>query len=405
MPKAVSRMLTLLCALVVALPVGTNLGLLHLLWMLVSGRLLATRGAVLPGLDACGLSRRAVRRAWAALGQGDWTSERLLAGWAQLVTCEGHWQAQTHDGYHPVPVDVTAFWRPRLRGCPTTHYCAEAGKALPAIPVGLVARVGTVGGQRLGLPLALVPAPAEDARPSAHARVLVRAAVRLAKNATFRRATPPAYRGRGRPPTRGDVVRPLPRTYQGHPLAATPPDATLSWEEEGVQLHAQVWGDLVLPTLGVGAPTLTVVALYDPRYRDPWLLATPLPLSPQAVRALYRDRWPVEQLPLVAKQLLGAARQFVHAPQTCQRLPVLALLAGTILAYAAATAPAIPTGFWDRRPRPTAGRLRRALEGCPFPADFPLPARLHPKRVVTAHLPTGFWGQRRRPSALPADAA
>src|SRR5260221_1169848 len=70
MPKAVSRMLTLLCALVVALPVGTNLGLLHLLWMLVSGRLLATRGAVLPGLDACGLSRRAVRRAWAGLWVG-----------------------------------------------------------------------------------------------------------------------------------------------------------------------------------------------------------------------------------------------------------------------------------------------------------------------------------------------
>src|SRR5258707_8999544 len=103
MPKAVSRMLTLLCTLVVSLPVGTNLGLLHLLWMLVSGRLLATRGAVLPGLDACGLSRRAVRRAWAALGQGDWTSERLLAGWAQLVTREGHWQAPTPDGHQPGP--------------------------------------------------------------------------------------------------------------------------------------------------------------------------------------------------------------------------------------------------------------------------------------------------------------
>src|SRR5258708_35990345 len=288
MPKAVSRMLTLLCALVVALPVGTNLGMLHLLWMIVSGRLLATRGAVIPGLDACGLSRRAGRRAWAALGQGDWASPRMLAPWAQVVSGEGHWQAQTHGGYHPVPVDVTAFWRPRLHGCPTTHYDAEAGKALPAIPVGLVARVGTVGGQRLGLPLALVPAPQDDARPSAHARVLVRAAViqsapddalvcdagfplallqeeggqrfvvRLAKNATFRRAAPPAYRGRGRPPTRGAVVRPLPRPYRGRTLAATPPDAALSWEEDGVQLHAEVWHDLVLPTAGPGAPRLSV---------------------------------------------------------------------------------------------------------------------------------------------------
>jgi hypothetical protein len=435
LPTAVSRILSLLCALVAPLPVGTNLGLLHLLGMLVSGRLLATRGAVIPGLDACGLSRQAVRRAWAALGTGAWTSEHLLGQWAQLVRGEGRWQAQSHGGYYPVPVDVTAFWRPRRRGCPTTHYDAEAGKALPAIPVGLVARVGMVGDQRLGLPLALVPAPAGDARPSAHAHALVQAAVahsgahdvlvgdagfplpllqeegagrfvvRLAKNATFRRATPPAYRGRGRPPTRGAVVRPMPRTYRGRKLPATPPAARLSWEEEGVHLRAQVWRDRVLPTAGPGAPRLIVVALFDPRYRDPWLLATPLPLGPQALRALYCDRWPVEQLPLVAKQLLGAARQFVHAPQTCQRLPVLALLAGAILAYAAATAPAIPTGFWDRRPRPTAGRLRRALEGCPFPADFPLPARLHLKRVVTAHLPMGFWGQRRRPPAPPADAA
>src|SRR5258707_10048214 len=101
MPKAVSRMLTLLCTLVVSLPVGTNLGLLHLLWMLVSGRLLATRGAVIPGLDACGLSRRAVRRAWAALGQGDWARQRLLAPWAQGGSGEGHWQAQTPGGYPP----------------------------------------------------------------------------------------------------------------------------------------------------------------------------------------------------------------------------------------------------------------------------------------------------------------
>ena len=39
MPDAVYRMLTLLCSLVLTLPVGTNLGMLHLFWMLVSGQL------------------------------------------------------------------------------------------------------------------------------------------------------------------------------------------------------------------------------------------------------------------------------------------------------------------------------------------------------------------------------
>ncbi len=138
-------------------------------------------------------------------------------------------------------VDVTAFFRPRLRECPTTHYSAEAGRAVPAIPVGLIGRVGRVGRQRLAVPLALVRAEAADPRPSTHERLLVRAAVqhaqeddalvldagfglallqeegaerdvvRCAKNATFRRAQAPAYHGRGRPPTRGALVRPLPR--------------------------------------------------------------------------------------------------------------------------------------------------------------------------------------------------
>jgi hypothetical protein len=36
MPEAVYRMRTLLCTLVVPLPVGTSRGLLHLWWMLVS---------------------------------------------------------------------------------------------------------------------------------------------------------------------------------------------------------------------------------------------------------------------------------------------------------------------------------------------------------------------------------
>ncbi len=92
--------------------------------------------------------------------------------------------------------------------------------------------------------------------------------------------------------------------------------------------------------------------------------------------------------------MLGAARQFVHARETCQRLPELALLAGAILSYVAATTPATPTGFWDRRPQPTPGRLRRLLARTPFPHDFPLPARIREKAAVTSHLRTGFWGQR-----------
>ena len=70
MQEAGYRVLTLVRGLVVDLPVGTNLGLLHLLWMLLCGKLLLSRGAIFPGLRAVGLSAGAVRRAWAALGRG-----------------------------------------------------------------------------------------------------------------------------------------------------------------------------------------------------------------------------------------------------------------------------------------------------------------------------------------------
>jgi hypothetical protein len=178
MPEAVYQVLTMLGQLVAPLPVGTNLGLLHLLWMLVSGRLLAARGAVLPGLQECGLSDRAMRRAWAALGQGGWTSEVLLARWAAAVDAAGRWRPHAHGGYRPVAVDLTGFWRPRLRGCPTVHYHQAAGRALPAIPLGLVARVGSVGAQRLALPRAFVRADPADPAPGAHARRLVAEAAR-----------------------------------------------------------------------------------------------------------------------------------------------------------------------------------------------------------------------------------
>lgn len=126
------------------------------------------------------------------------------------------------------------------------------------------------------------------------------------------------------------------RRRSAREFPATPADHITSWEEAGVTIRAEQWTDLVLPDAPANAPTFSVFAIVDPRYHDPLLLATPLPLSAQATRNLYRDRWPVEQLPLAAKQMIGAARQFVHEKETCQRLPELSLLAGSVLSYVAA---------------------------------------------------------------------
>ena len=42
------------------LPIGTNLGLLQFMWMLVNGALLSNRGALIPALKASGLADAAV---------------------------------------------------------------------------------------------------------------------------------------------------------------------------------------------------------------------------------------------------------------------------------------------------------------------------------------------------------
>jgi hypothetical protein len=136
-------------------------------------------------------------------------------------------------------------------------------------------------------------------------------------------------------------------------------------------------------------------------------LATNLPVSAHALWWLYRDRWPVEQVPLAAKQRLGAHRAFVFGGESRQRLPELALLAGNVLAYAAATAAAVATGFWERGCRPTCGRLRRVLLRVDF-SEIPIPeGPLRKKASVTAHLPKGVQGHRRQKgvSTLPVESS
>jgi len=421
---------TVLSRVVQRVPVGTNLGLFHLLWMLLSGRLLLSRGAVIPGLAALGLAAEAVRRAWAALAYGQWHAAQLREAWGHLGQEEQAFHAHQYGGYRPVACDLVGFFRPRLRDCPTKHYSSVAGKALPAIPLGIAARVGTVGTQRLAVPCVLVRGePTETSETALQLRLLQRSNAHLAAdealvcdrgfplrqlheagvqrsvvrapvNFTARRATLPPYQGKGRKPVRGALVRPLPRTYKGRTIAATPPDRHETWQlrlgPTALLLHAAFWDHLVCADAQPGAPTFSTVLIHDPRFDEPLLLNTSLPLTGADLQAFYRDRWPVEGLPLTAKQMLGAARQFVFAPDSRQRLPELTLVAGAILMYVAATQPALPTGFWERAPQPTSGRLRRLLAAVHWGDLEELPAQLRKKPSPTAHLPKGVLGHRRQ---------
>jgi hypothetical protein len=411
-----------LIAVTKSLPVGTNLGLLQFMWMLVSGALLPQRGALHPALKSTGLTDKETRRAWAALRGGVWQTKELLENWQDYVRELPGWELHSYEGYRPIPVDVTAFWRPKLKNCPSKHYHSTAKRALPAVIMGIVGQVGEIGGQRLVLPRAIErvhpknpsekrlwrdmlkqvkKSQADDEIVVVDAGVKVRDlqeahidayTLRLAKNFTARRNYLPRYKGRGRQPTYGELVRPLERTRKDKTIEASVPDEVVMWEEDEKTLRAEIWRDLVLTDTKPNKhnKTFDVYVIHDPDFDEPWVLAVSVKLQAPSVRALYRDRWPVEQIPLSAKHMVGAHRQFVHAQQSIHRLPELALLAGSILSFLAATSPASPTGFWDRRPKRTPGRFRRALMGKPFPkVDQQLPEQLRKKNSVTDHLPKG----------------
>ena len=399
--SAIDHTMNILVALTKDLPVGANLALLQFLWMLVSGALLPQRGALFPALQSTGLSEQAVRRAWAAFRRGAWQTAVILRLWQEQIEGLPGWQVHSHEGYRAITVDVTAFWRPKLRNCPSKHYHPVANRALPAVIFGVIGEVGPIGDQRLACPLAFERVHPKDPSESrlwqellrwaqrhlaadevavmdagvkladVQAARLERYLLRLATNFTARRNQPMPYGGIGRKPV------------------------------YGVEIRAEIWEDLILPGVipGPQAKTFRVYAIYDPAYTTPWLLATHINLKAATVKAMYQDRWPVEEVPLSAKQMVGAHRQFVHAKESIQRLPELALLAGSILSFLAATAPLAPTGFWDRQPKRTPGRFRRMLMGKPFPQLYPLPGQLRKKASVTSHLPKGCLAPRRKSTA------
>jgi hypothetical protein len=180
MSTRVYRISVLLGVLLAAVPVGTNLGLFWLLWALISGRFLPSRGAVFPALADLGLSADAVRRSGAALAYGRWGIETLVRAWHQVVQQEDRWHAHSYEGFRPVACDLVGFFRPRRSGCLGKHDQSEADKALPAIVLAVVAAVGSVGKVRFPLlRLLLRAAPGDRSEAALQRRAITQAGATL----------------------------------------------------------------------------------------------------------------------------------------------------------------------------------------------------------------------------------
>ena len=198
-------------------------------------------------------------------------------------------------------------------------------------------------------------------------------------------------------------MRPRARSYRDPWLGATPPDKVARWKVGRRTVRALILEGLVEKEQKPGAASFGCRVILDPHDKDPLVLATHLSITAYALFCLYRDRWPIEQVPLAAKQMLGAERRFVLGLHSRLRLPELALFSGNLLTYVAATSTPVASGFWDRCARPTCGRLRRQWLRLDF-SELPVPeGQMRNKASVSAHLPKGVKAHRSKKCQPTAD--
>lgn len=427
MTTASQRTVQVLEQIVKPVPLGTNLALLQLMWAIISGAFLPGRGAIHTALSESGFTSQEIRRCWRALRAGRWHIHELISQFRELVSADAQWQASLCGGWRPVAVDLTTIWRPQLQGWLGKMFQRLAGKKKTGIGYGLIAEIGSIEGQRVPLLRAIVRGETSgESETTLQRRTLLKVAkmlkedevsihdagvslsevheagisrflARQRRNITGRRNELPPYRG-GRHHKFGEIVRPLARKRAGKEIAASPADCVETFLYQGRLIEARGWHGLVRSDqhVSLANETFSIWVIDDPTYEDPWVLATNLNCSAEIAYHLYLNRWPVEQVPLVAKQLLGMHRQFVFAHQSCWRLGELAFLTGNVLTWLAAILPPIATGFWDRNPQRTPGRLRRRLSRTDFSSDWLSQPELRKKKSVTSHLPKGVDAHRRR---------
>jgi hypothetical protein len=434
-PPLVYRVQEAVIAMTKELGVGTNLRLHDGLMTLMSGRLLESRGALIPALDAMGLSKNECLRTREGIQSGSWTIKGLLEGLQHWVRQCTKWQGLQVGAYSVKAIDTTCIFRPRLQGCETKHYHSSADKALPAITFGVLSALGSIEAQKVSLPLLLVRGDQQALSEEALMRELCeqglaylgeqdvvtadrkfpvmvmleagmkKVVVRRASNFTVRRVLKPEKceamkAARGRPRKHGELIRPLARTYKGKVHAASESDETHTWtDHQGHPLVANLWRNVVLPEQAHWSKerkvlnqqqAWLVLVVKHPKYPLPMVILLNVALSPEHAYTIMRRRWGIEQMPLVAKQLLGGHRMFVFENEMRFRLPELIFVAASILMVVAGNSETMPSGWWDTKPKPTAGRLRRELSKVRDLRLLNLPTQLRKKNSYTSHLTFGF---------------
>jgi hypothetical protein len=78
---------------------GTNLALLQLMWTILNGSFLQSRGAIFPALKANGFTPAESHRIWGAFRHGVWRINECIDQWHTYVLAEGQWHSHSYEGY------------------------------------------------------------------------------------------------------------------------------------------------------------------------------------------------------------------------------------------------------------------------------------------------------------------
>ncbi|MBV7339285.1 hypothetical protein KFU94_65925 [Chloroflexi bacterium TSY] len=129
-------------------PMGTNVNVMRLMWAMLNGSFLKSRGAIHSALKESGFEDEELRRSWWSFRYGSWDITSLLGSWQEEV--EREWGQKKLEGYRVKSIDITGFWRPKLQGKVNRLYNSTARRALPRSSLS-DDKLGEIGGKRVPL--------------------------------------------------------------------------------------------------------------------------------------------------------------------------------------------------------------------------------------------------------------
>ncbi|MCB0044201.1 MAG: hypothetical protein KDD92_02095 [Caldilineaceae bacterium] len=160
----------------------------------------------------------------------------LIEGWQVYVKSQNQWEENRHQGYRVTSIDTTGLWRPKLQGWVGNHYHSIAGRALPAVILGVMTVSSQIQGKRIPLLKRIIRCSAKQNKAEFRVELLKETAkwhlpdeantldrrfklseiheaelsnyvVRLQSNCTARRTKLPEYKGAGTRPKYGEINR------------------------------------------------------------------------------------------------------------------------------------------------------------------------------------------------------